>query len=143
MEKHCQNALRIAEYLEDHEELETVKYPFLSSHPYHELAKRQMKFGGGIVTFTVKGGFDRGNRFLDELKMLSLTPNLGDTRTTVTHPASTTHSKMSEEERLAVGITPGLIRVSVGLENVNDILEDIEVALQATKKKLKAPILSN
>lgn len=143
MEKHCQNALRIAEYLEDHEELEAVKYPFLSSHPYHELAKRQMKFGGGIVTFTVKGGFDRGNRFLDELKMLSLTPNLGDTRTTVTHPASTTHSKMSEEERLAVGITPGLIRLSVGLENVNDILEDIEVALQATKKKLSVPILTN
>ena len=143
MEKHCQNALRIAEYLEDHEELETVKYPFLSSHPYHELAKKQMKFGGGIVTFTVKGGFDRGSRFLDELKMLSLTPNLGDTRTTVTHPASTTHSKMSEEERLAVGITPGLIRVSVGLENVNDILEDIEVSLQASKKKVNAPILTN
>lgn len=141
MEKHCENAQKIAEYLEGHPELETVKYPFLKSHPYHDLAQKQMRLGGGIVTFTVRGGFERGKRFLDGLKMLSLTPNLGDTRTAVTHPSSTTHSKLSEEERLEVGITPGLIRVSVGLENVNDILEDLEIALQATKNKVKAPVL--
>ena len=133
MEKHCDNALKIAEYLEGHEELETVKYPFLQSHPQMELAKKQMKLGGALVTFEVKGGYDRARQFLDQLKMLSFTANLGDTRTTVTHPASTTHSKLSEEERDRVGIKPGLIRISVGLENVNDILEDIVGALRASK----------
>ncbi|MFY0686759.1 MAG: aminotransferase class I/II-fold pyridoxal phosphate-dependent enzyme [Cyclobacteriaceae bacterium] len=135
MERHCENALKIAEYLQDHDELEQVRYPFLSSHPQHELAQKQMKYGGGIVTFTVKGGLSRGAAFLDNLKMLSLTPNLGDTRTTVTHPASTTHSKLTEEERASVGISPGLVRISVGLENVNDVLADIEQALQASKLK--------
>ncbi len=133
MEKHCDNALRLAEYLEGHEELEFVKYPFLQSHPQNELAKKQMRFGGGIITFCVKGGIERGRQFLDNLTMLSFTANLGDTRTTVTHPASTTHSKLTEEERQQVGILPGLVRVSVGLENVNDILEDIEKALKASK----------
>lgn len=133
MEKHCDNALRLAEYLEGHEELEFVKYPFLASHPQQELAKKQMRYGGAVITFCVKGGIERGSKFLDNLKMLSFTANLGDTRTTVTHPASTTHSKLTEEERLEVGILPGLVRVSVGLENVNDILEDIENALRASK----------
>ena len=133
MERHCENALKIAEYLEGHEELSTVKYPFLKSHPHYELAKKQMKYGGGLITFEVKGGLERGKQFLDHLKMLSLTANLGDTRTIATHPASTTHSKLSEEERRRVGITPGLVRVSVGLENVNDILEDIENALKESK----------
>lgn len=135
MEKHCENAEKIATYLEGHEELELVKYPFLESHPQRILAKKQMKHGGAIVTFIVKGGLDRGVRFLDSLQLLSLTPNLGDTRTTVTHPASTTHSKLTEEERASVGIAPGLVRISVGLENVNDILNDIEQALQASKAK--------
>lgn len=133
MEKHCENALKISEYLEGHRELEQVIYPFLASHPDHELARKQMKHGGGLVSFEVKGGLDRGRKFLNNLKLLSFTANLGDTRTTVTHPASTTHSKLSEEDRLAVGILPGLIRVSVGLENINDILEDIEMALKASK----------
>jgi O-succinylhomoserine sulfhydrylase len=133
MDRHCDNALRLAEYLEGHQELEFVKYPFLKSHPQYELAKKQMKQGGGIITFNVKGGIERGRKFLDSLKMLSFTANLGDTRSIVTHPASTTHSKLSEEERQAVGILPGLIRVSVGLENVNDILEDIENALRISK----------
>lgn len=133
MEKHCDNALRLAEYLEGHEELEFVKYPFLASHPQQALAKKQMRYGGAVITFCVKGGIERGRKFLDNLKMLSFTANLGDTRTTVTHPASTTHSKLTEEERLEVGILPGLVRVSVGLENVNDILEDIENALRASK----------
>ncbi len=135
MEKHCESALKIAEYLEDHEELESVKYPFLPSHPQQALAKKQMRYGGALVTFVVAGGYDRAVKFLDHLNMLSLTANLGDTRTTVTHPASTTHSKLSEEERLRVGIKPGLIRISVGLENVNDILEDIVGALLASRVK--------
>ncbi len=135
MEKHCENALKIAEYLEGHEELVSVKYPFLPSHPQQQLAKKQMRYGGALVTFVVAGGFERAVRFLDNLKMLSLTANLGDTRTTVTHPSSTTHSKLTEEEQSRVGIEPGLVRISVGLENVNDILEDIVGALEASKRK--------
>lgn len=133
MEKHCENALKIARYLEGHEELESVKYPFLKSHPQYELAKKQMKHGGGLITFVVKGGLERGQRFLNSLKLLSFTANLGDSRTIATHPASTTHSRLSEADREAVGISPGLIRISVGLENVNDILEDIVNALNASK----------
>jgi len=140
MEKHCDNAFKIAEYLEGHEELETVKYPFLNSHPQMELAKNQMALGGALVTFVVKGGYERARYFLDQLKMLSLTANLGDTRTTVTHPASTTHSKLSEEERDRVGIKPGLIRISVGLENINDILEDIVGALRASKNVIQTEV---
>ncbi|WP_224997532.1 PLP-dependent aspartate aminotransferase family protein [Cesiribacter sp. SM1] len=133
MDRHCENAMKIAEYLEDHKDLEFVKYPFLKSHPQYELARKQMKLGGGLITFNVKGGLERGRRFLDGLKMISFTANLGDTRTSATHPASTTHSKLSDEERAAVGIYPGLVRVSVGLENVNDILEDIENALRISR----------
>jgi O-succinylhomoserine sulfhydrylase len=134
MEKHCDNASKLAEYLEGHKELEFIKFPFLKSHPQHELAKKQMKHGGGLITFSVKGGIERGRKFLDGLKMISLTANLGDTRTTATHPASTTHSKLTAEEQERVGILPGLVRISAGLENVNDILEDIENALEASKK---------
>ncbi|UII29165.1 aminotransferase class I/II-fold pyridoxal phosphate-dependent enzyme [Fulvivirga maritima] len=134
MDRHCENALKIAEYLEGHKELELVKYPFLKSHPKYELAKKQMKLGGGLVTFEVKGGIERGRKFLNSLKMLSLTANLGDSRTIATHPASTTHSKLTDEERANVGITPGLVRISAGLENVNDIIEDIENALTASAK---------
>ena len=123
------------EYLEDHEELVSVKYPFLPSHPQQFLAKKQMRYGGALVTFVVAGGYHRAGRFLNNLKMLSLTANLGDTRTTVTHPSSTTHSKLTSEEQLRVGIEPGLVRISVGLENVNDILEDIVGALEASKEK--------
>ncbi|TRX56122.1 aminotransferase class I/II-fold pyridoxal phosphate-dependent enzyme [Fulvivirga sp. M361] len=133
MEKHCENALKIAEYLEGHEELASVKYPFLKSYPNYTLAQKQMRHGGGLITFEVNGGLERGVKFLNNLKMLTLTANLGDTRTIATHPASTTHSKLTEEERQNVGITPGLIRISVGLENVNDILEDIVNALNASK----------
>ena len=133
MDRHCDNALKIAQYLETHQELEMVKYPFLESHPQYAIAKKQMKQGGGIVTFVVKGGLKRGAAFLDNLKMLSLTPNLGDTRTTATHPASTTHSKLSEEERTIVGILPGLVRISVGLEHVDDIIADIEQSLEVSK----------
>ncbi|MCA4895524.1 MAG: aminotransferase class I/II-fold pyridoxal phosphate-dependent enzyme [Cytophagales bacterium] len=133
MDRHCENANSVAKHLQNHSQLEYVKYPFLLSHPQFELAKKQMRLGGGVVTFEVKGGIERGRKFLNSLKMLSHSANLGDTRTIATHPASTTHSKLSEAERLAVGITPGLIRVSVGLENINDIIADIDHALLASQ----------
>jgi O-succinylhomoserine sulfhydrylase len=110
-----------------------VKYPWLLSHPQYEVARKQMTAGGGVVTFELKGGLAQGRKFLDNIKMCSLTANLGDTRTTVTHPASTTHAKLTEEERLATGITPGLVRISVGLEHITDILADIEQALEKSK----------
>ncbi|HBK89788.1 MAG: aminotransferase class I/II-fold pyridoxal phosphate-dependent enzyme [Cyclobacteriaceae bacterium] len=129
MDRHCQNALEIAEYLEQHPAVAKVKYPFLPSHPQYALAKKQMKAGGGVVTFEVKGGIDAGRKFLNQLQMISHSANLGDTRTIATHPASTTHSKLTDAERQAVGIMPGLIRISVGLENINDIRRDINNAL--------------
>jgi O-succinylhomoserine sulfhydrylase len=133
MERHCKNALKLATALESHPEVTSVRYPFLLSHPQYDIARKQMKNGGGIVTFTVTGGLERGRNFLNALKMCSLTANLGDTRTIATHPASTTHAKLTEEEQLAVGITPGLIRISVGLENIIDIISDIENALKLSK----------
>lgn len=129
MDRHCQNALDIAAYLEQHPAVAKVKYPFLPSHPQYALAKKQMKAGGGVVTFEVKGGIDAGRKFLNQLQMISHSANLGDTRTIATHPASTTHSKLTDAERQAVGIMPGLIRISVGLENINDIKRDINNAL--------------
>lgn len=129
MDRHSENALKLAEWLEQHPKVELVKYPFLSSHPKYAIAKKQMKAGGGIVTFIVKGGVEKGRLFLDKLSLVSITANLGDTRTIATHPASTTHSKLTEEERQEVGILPGLIRVSVGLEHIDDIIGDINQAL--------------
>jgi len=129
VDRHCENALKIAEILEDNKYISKVKYPFLTSHPQYKIAKKQMKLGGNIIAIEVKGGIEAGRKFLNAIKMCSLSANLGDTRTIVTHPASTTHSKLSEQERLAAGITPGLVRISVGLENANDILEDITQAL--------------
>lgn len=133
MDRHSENALALATHLQNSRELEGLKYPHLPSHPQFEIAKRQMKAGGGIVVFNVKGGVQRGRKFLDALQMASLTANLGDTRTIATHPASTTHAKLTEEERIAVGISPGLVRISVGLENINDIIADIEQALEKSK----------
>ena len=129
LDRHCENALKIAEFLEQHPNVGLVKYPFLKSHPQFEIAKKQMKLGGNIVAFEIKGGLDAGRAFLDKIKLCSLSPNLGDTRTIVTHPASTTHSKLSVEERLAVSITDGLVRISVGLETVEDVIADLEQAL--------------
>lgn len=129
VEKHCENALKVAEFLESHPNVELVKYPFLQSHPSYEIAKKQMKLGGNIVAFEIKGGIEGGRNFLDKIKMCSLSANLGDTRTIVTHPSSTTHSKLSDEERNEVGITAGLVRCSVGLENVEDIIADLKQAL--------------
>lgn len=130
MERHAASAMRIAKALSGHSKLSWVKYPFLETHPQYEIAKKQMSNGGGIVTFELKGGIEAGRNFLNNLKMISMTNNLGDSRTIASHPASTTHSKLSMEERSAVGITDGLIRISVGLENAEDILNDILQALE-------------
>jgi O-succinylhomoserine sulfhydrylase len=129
MDKHAQNALQIAKALENHPSLNWVKYPFLPSHPRYDIAIKQMSNGGGILTFELKAGLEGGRKFLNGLKWLSMTNNLGDSRTIASHPASTTHSKLSEAERQAVGITPGLIRLSVGLEHPEDVIEEILQAL--------------
>lgn len=130
MDRHCENALQLALFLENHKQVAWVKYPFLPSHPMHEVAKKQMKAGGAVVSFGVKGGLNTGVKFLNAIKMCSLTANLGDSRTIVTHPSSTTHAKLSEEERQKVGITEELIRISVGLEHIDDIINDIAQALK-------------
>jgi len=130
MDRHSENALKLAEWLEKHPEVEWVKYPFLPSHPQYQIAKKQMKAGGGMVSFNVKGGLEKGRQFLNQLQMISMSANLGDTRSIATHPASTTHSKLTEQERLETGILPGLIRVSVGLEHIDDIVADVEQALR-------------
>lgn len=137
MDRHCENALTVSMWLEEQQDVEFVKYPFLPSHPQYELARKQMKAGGGVIAFEIKGGLERGRAFLDSLQLASLTANLGDTRTIATHPASTTHARLTDEERLQVGITPGLIRISVGLEHSKDIIEDLEQAFAKTKASLK------
>ncbi|WP_411766609.1 trans-sulfuration enzyme family protein [Winogradskyella sp. A3E31] len=129
VDKHCENALKVAEFLENHPKTKNVKYPFLKSHPQYAIAKKQMKLGGNVVAFEVEGGVAAGKKFLNSIKLCSLSANLGDTRTIVTHPASTTHAKLTEKDRQEVGITDGLVRVSVGLETIKDIIEDINQAL--------------
>jgi len=130
LDRHCDNALALAKHLSDHDAVETVRYPFLASHPGHDIARKQMKNGGGLVTFELKGGLAQGRRFLDSLQMLSLSANLGDTRSIATHPASTTHAKLTAAARQDAGISDGLIRISVGLEHLDDIIEDIDNALK-------------
>lgn len=130
MTKHSKSALTVARHLEARDDVKFVRYPYLESHPQHDLAKKQMTMGGGILSFAVEGGIERGAQFLDALEMCSLTANLGDSRTIATHPASTTHSKLTEEERRSVGILPGLVRVSVGLEAPEDIVDDLDQALE-------------
>ena len=133
VEKHCENALKIASELENFDGVENVKYPFLKSHPKYEIAKKQMKLGGNIISFELKGGIEAGRNFINKLQLCSRSANLGDTRTIVTHPASTTHSKLEEEDRLKVGITDGLVRVSIGLEHPDDVLKDLKQAIHAEK----------
>ncbi|WP_026914290.1 trans-sulfuration enzyme family protein [Christiangramia portivictoriae] len=130
LEKHCENALKVAGFLESIPAVETVKYPFLKSHPQYEVAKKQMRLGGNVVAFQIKGGLEAGRKFIDSLELCSRSANLGDTRTIVTHPASTTHSKLNNEELKAVGISESLVRISVGLEHVEDIINDLKKALQ-------------
>ena len=129
VDRHCQTALETAVYLENHPKINWVKYPFLKSHPQFELAKKQMSQGGSIGAFEIKGGIDAGRNFLNALEMLSLSSNLGDSRSIVTHPASTTHSKLSESDRSEVGITDGTVRLSIGLEHIEDIKNDLNQAL--------------
>jgi O-succinylhomoserine sulfhydrylase len=129
MDRHCENALKVAEFLEAQPSIKKVRYPFLKSHPQYEIAKKQMKQGGGIVTLVIHGGVDAASAFMDKLKMFSISANLGDTRSIATHPATSTHSKLTEEQRLEVGIEQGTIRLSIGLEHIDDILKDISQAL--------------
>jgi O-succinylhomoserine sulfhydrylase len=131
MDRHCENALKVAEFLENHPKIKLVKYPFLKSHPQYEIAKKQMKQGGGIVTIVVEGGVEGARKFMDGLKMFSISANLADTRSIATHPATSTHARLTEEQRLEVGIEQGSIRLSIGLEHIDDILKDIKVALDA------------
>lgn len=130
MDRHCENALALATYLQSHPAIEQVRYPFLPSFDQYELAKRQMKKGGGLVSCIVRGGVVKGRIFLNTLRLHSLTANLGDTRSIATHPASTTHSKLSSKQQEEVGITPGLLRFSAGLEHIDDIIADIDQALK-------------
>ena len=130
MERHCKNALEIAKRLECHPAISWVKYPFLPSHPQYNIAVEQMSSGGGIVSFELKNGLSAGKNFLDSLKLFTLTANLGDTRSIATHPASTTHSKLTQEQRSDVGISDGLVRLSIGLEHVEDIWADLIGALE-------------
>ncbi|MEM0934057.1 MAG: PLP-dependent transferase, partial [Bacteroidota bacterium] len=130
VDRHCSNALQLAIFLEEHPNVNWVKYPFLASHPQYAIAKKQMKAGGCVVAFEVKGGLEAGKKFFDAIQLLSLSANLGDSRSIVTHPASTTHSKLTAAELDAVGITEGMVRISVGLEHLDDIVQDISQALE-------------
>ena len=135
LDRHCENALALAKYLSEHKQILSVRYPFLDTHPACATAKKQMKKGGGLVTFEIRGGLEQGRRFLDALQMCSMSANLGDTRTIVTHPASTTHAKMTEAARADAGISNGLIRISAGLEHIDDIVADIDHALNISVDK--------
>ncbi len=128
MDRHCENALKVAQWLESRPEVSMVKYPFLPSNAGYETAIRQMKAGGGMISFELKGGLLAGIKMIDSRQMMSLSANLGDTRTIITHPASSTHSKLTPEQRLAAGISDGLIRLSVGLEHVTDIIDDLHLS---------------
>lgn len=132
VDRHCENALEIAKFLEASPLVEFTKYPFLPSHPQYDIAIKQMKQGGNIIAFGIKGGLDAGRTFINSVKLCSCSANLGDSRTIVTHPASTTHGKVSKQDKLNMGITDNLIRLSVGLENAKDIIADLTQALNKT-----------
>ncbi len=134
LEKHCANAYKLAQWLEKQPEVTWVRYPFLPSHPQFKTARKQMKLGGGLLTLELKGGVKRAHRFINALKLVSISSNLGDTRTIITHPATTTHSKLTSTERKESGITDGMLRVSVGLENIDDLIADFEQAIQKSFK---------
>lgn len=132
LDRHCRNALEIARFLEKHPATEKVKYPFLESHPQYAVAKKLMKQGGNMISFVIKGGLESGKAFINALQLCSRTANLGDSRSIVTHPASTTHGRLSPEDQLEAGITPGLVRISAGLEHPDDIIRDLKQALEKT-----------
>ena len=133
MRRHCENAMKVAEYLEAHDKIEKVYYPGLKSHDGYEVASKQMDAFGGILAFELKGGFEAGKTLLNNVKMAALAVSLGDAETLIQHPASMTHSPYTKEERLAAGITDGLVRLSVGLENIEDIIADLEYGLAQIK----------
>ena len=130
MERHCKNARKVVEFLNNHPKIEKIYYPGLETHPGYEIAKKQMKDFGAMISFELKGGFEAGKTLLNSLKLCSLAVSLGDTETLIQHPASMTHSPYTKEEREAAGITDGLVRLSVGLENVEDIIADLEHGLE-------------
>jgi len=140
VERHCDNAEKVAAFLIDHKQVTTVKYPHHLSHPQYEIARQQMCRGGALVSFEIQGGVEQGRRFLDSMEFISLTANLGDSRTIATHPASTTHSSLTEEARQEVQITPGLIRISVGLEHADDIIRDLDQALRESASEKRAAV---
>lgn len=129
MDAHSESALKIAQWLMQHPKVKAVHYPWLDNHPQSKLAKAQQSAGGGIVSFEVKGGKEDAWKVIDNVQIVSITANLGDTRTTITHPGTTTHGRLSEEDRLESGITDGLIRLAVGLETVEDLQDDLDFAL--------------
>ncbi|MBC7570819.1 MAG: aminotransferase class I/II-fold pyridoxal phosphate-dependent enzyme [Spirosoma sp.] len=137
MERHCRNALALAEALENHPDVARVLYPFLPSHPQYELARTQMSAGGAIITIELDGGFERVSAFFDALHIPTLSSNLGDSRTIVTNPNTTTHAKLKPDEKAALGITPGLIRISVGLEAIEDLIQDFSQAASVSAEVLQ------
>ncbi len=140
VERHNENALKVAQWLERHPQVEWVSYPGLPNHPYHASAKKYLRPGlfGSIVVFGIKGGIEAGKTFINNVKLSSLLANVGDAKTLVIHPASTTHQQLSEKEQLDSGVTPELIRISVGIEHIDDILEDLDEALRAVKSTVLA-----
>jgi O-succinylhomoserine sulfhydrylase len=140
MERHCRNALQLAEALERHEDVARVLYPFLPSHPQYDLARTQMSAGGAIVTIELDGGFERIKAFFNALQIASLSSNLGDSRTIVTNPNTTTHAKLKPDEKAALGITPGLVRISVGLEAIEDLILDFEQAVAVSADVVKEQV---
>lgn len=130
MDRHCENAMELANWLSVNDKVKRVSYPFLPSHPSQAIAMQQMKAGGGMVSFEIDGNLEQGIKVLNSIEMMSMSPNLGDTRSIITHPASTTHSKLTEEQKQMVGITSSLIRISVGLEHIDDIIADLDQALK-------------
>lgn len=130
VEKHSENALKVAQFLENHPAVSSVKYPFLKSHPQYEIARKQMKLGGNIIAFELIGGKEAGRKFIDSIQLFSISANLGDTRTIVTHPATSTHSKLNAEELKEANLTEGLIRISVGLEHIEDIINELTTTIK-------------
>jgi O-acetylhomoserine (thiol)-lyase len=135
MDRHCENALGVAEFLRDHAAVEWVNYAGLADSPYRELVQKYLPKGAGsIMTFGVRGGLEAGVKFIDNAQFLSHLANVGDARSLIIHPASTTHRQLSEEQQIAAGITPDMVRISVGLETLDDILWDLDQALAASQK---------
>jgi O-acetylhomoserine (thiol)-lyase len=137
VQRHCDNALKFAQWLKDHPQVSWVRYPGLRDHPYHENAKKYLRNGfGGIVVFGIKGGLEAGRKLIDGLELASLLANVGDAKTLVIHPATTTHQQLSEREQKDSGVTPDMVRVSVGIENIDDIIEDFDQALNAVNAQV-------